>query len=129
MKKSIPEEIQSQVIIIIATYNNKVYKNSKTLAYFPVFKGDFLYLNRKEGKLENPMARLRFMGQIDNWEFAIYKWSSERYDPDEDFFPGYQYLDGTINGAMHAGDEAYPPKWTPKESDFHSFLNYLLKKK
>lgn len=129
MKKSIPEEIQSQVKIIIATYNNKVYKNSKTLAYSAVIKGNFLYLNRKEGELENPMARLRFMGKIDNWEFAIFKWSTERYDPDEDFFPGVQHLDGTLEGAMYAGDEAYPPKWTPKESDFHSFLNYLLKKK
>jgi hypothetical protein len=129
MKKSIPEDIQSQARSIIAEYNNKVYKNSKSLAYFPVFKGDFLYLHRKEGKSEGPIARLRFMGKIDDWEFAIFKWSSERYDPNEDFFPGIQLLDGTIEGAMQAGDEAYPPKWTPKESDFHSFLNYLLKKK
>jgi hypothetical protein len=46
---------------------------------------------------------------MDDWEFAIYKYSSERYDPDEWFFPGVGLVDGTIEGAMKAGLEAYPP--------------------
>jgi hypothetical protein len=45
---------------------------------------------------------------MNRWEFAIFKWSSERYDPDEWMFPGNQYLNGTIEGAMKAGLEAYP---------------------
>lgn len=32
-----------------------------------------------------------------------------RYDPNEWFFPGSGYLDGTVEGAMKAGLEAYPP--------------------
>ncbi len=32
-----------------------------------------------------------------------------RYDPDEWMFPGSGYLDGTVEGAMKAGLEAYPP--------------------
>jgi len=45
---------------------------------------------------------------MNNWEFAIFKWSSERYDPDEWIFPGLEYVDGTIEGAMMAGLYAYP---------------------
>jgi len=41
-------------------------------------------------------------------EFAIYKYSNERYAPDEWFFPGDQHVNGTIEGAMRAGLEAYP---------------------
>jgi hypothetical protein len=32
----------------------------------------------------------------------------ERYDPDEWFFPGSEFVDGTLQGAMKAGLEAYP---------------------
>jgi hypothetical protein len=42
------------------------------------------------------------------WEFAIFKYSDERYDPDEWMFPGGEELDGTIEGAMRAGLKAYP---------------------
>jgi len=36
------------------------------------------------------------------------KYSDERYDPDEWMFPGAESLDGTIEGALKAGLEAYP---------------------
>jgi len=52
---------------------------------------------------------LEYAGNIDNWDFAIYKYSNERYDPDEWFFTGAGYVDGTVEGAMKAGLEAYPP--------------------
>ena len=45
----------------------------------------------------------------DRWEFAIFKYSDERYDPDEWLFPGSEHVDGTIEGAMQAGMAAYPP--------------------
>jgi hypothetical protein len=45
---------------------------------------------------------------MDTWEFAIYKYSDERYDPDEWMFPGAGDVDGTIEGAMKAVLEAYP---------------------
>jgi hypothetical protein len=44
---------------------------------------------------------------MDNWGFAIYKYSDNCYDPEEWFFPGEQYVDGTVTGAMKAGMEAY----------------------
>lgn len=43
-----------------------------------------------------------------NWEFAIYRFSTETYDDYDIFFPGDEYIDGTIEGAMKAGNEAYP---------------------
>ena len=45
---------------------------------------------------------------MNEWEFAIYKYSDERYDPNEWMFPGAEYLNGTIEGALKAGLEAYP---------------------
>ena len=45
---------------------------------------------------------------MQHWEFAIYKYSDERYDPEEWIFPGAEEVDGTIEGAMRAGLKAYP---------------------
>ncbi len=45
---------------------------------------------------------------MDNWEFAIFKWSTETYDSDEWMFPGSGEIDGTVEGAMMAGLQAYP---------------------
>jgi hypothetical protein len=55
-----------------------------------------------------PICRLKYTGDINNWSFAIFKYSDERYDSDEWFFPGSGHVDGTIEGAMKAGLEAYP---------------------
>ena len=43
------------------------------------------------------------------WEFAIYKYSNNSYEPDEWMFPRYDHFDGTIEGAMNAGLDAYEP--------------------
>jgi hypothetical protein len=55
-----------------------------------------------------PYIRLTYTGNINDWVFAIFKWSTETYDPHEWMFPGSGFLDGTIEGAMKAGLEAYP---------------------
>jgi hypothetical protein len=44
---------------------------------------------------------------MDEWEFAIFKYSSETYDPDEWMFPGSQSLNGTVEGALKACAAAY----------------------
>ena len=54
------------------------------------------------------ICRLSYTGKMDGWEFAIYRHSKDRYDPDEWFFPGQEKVDGTIEGAMQAGVTAYP---------------------
>ena len=40
--------------------------------------------------------------------YSIYKYSDEHYDEEEWFFPGNEHVDGTLEGAMKAGLEAYP---------------------
>jgi len=57
---------------------------------------------------QHPIARLTYTGSTDGCEFAIYKYSDERYDADDWLFPGAGYVDGTLEGAMRAGLEAYP---------------------
>jgi hypothetical protein len=108
-KATIPKEIQDEVVKKIDAYNQKNYSHrSDNLAYFAEFKGKFLYLKRKEHDQISPIARMKYTGNMKEWEFAIFKWSRETYDPDEFMFPGSELLDGTIEGAMNAGMKAYP---------------------
>ena len=114
-KTKIPIEVQQDANKIISDFNLKIFKKKPDLGYFAVYKGDFLYLDRKEGKDKCPIARLKYTGKNNGWKFEIFKWSSERYDPDEFYFPGSKHLNGTIEGALKAGQEAYPPNWSPSE--------------
>lgn len=107
-KAIISKEIQQQASELIDAFNTKTFKGSDDFMYIPKFKGNFLYLNRKEFDRILPVARLKYTGNIKKWDFAIFKWSSETYDPDEWFFPGVEHVDGTIEGAMKAGLAAYP---------------------
>ena len=106
-KKSIPDDIKKQVEEIVQNFNNKVV-GSQDHYYNTRYKGNYLYLDRKDYGQNGPICRLKYNGDISDWDFAIYKYSSERYDPDEWFFPGAEEVDGTIEGAMKAGNEAYP---------------------
>ncbi len=107
-KPVISAEVRLEATAIVEAFNAKVYKGSADLYYIPRFQGSFLYLDRKEYRNTSPVARLKYTGDINKWEFAIFKWSRETYDPDERFFPGAEFLNGTIEGAMKAGIEAYP---------------------
>ena len=104
-EKLIPDEIREQVIAIVNQFNaDKTWP-----AYIPRFRGAFLYLDRV-GLHERPLriCRLKWTGKMDAWEFAIYKYSQDKYDPDEWWFSGAGKVDGAIIGAMRAGREAYP---------------------
>ncbi len=76
--------------------------------YEAQFQGPYCYLHRADYGRLGPICRLTYTGRMDGWEFAIFKWSSERYAPNEWMFPGSEFVDGTIEGAMRAGLEAYP---------------------
>jgi len=125
----IPKEIKEIVDKIIDDFNAASFKKESGIKYYLISKGEFLYLNRKEKEQDGPISRLKFNGKIDNWGFAIFKWSSEKYDPDEFFFPGSQHLNGTIEGALKASNEAYPPSWTPSKKEINQIFNLFLKKK
>jgi len=129
MAKSIPKEIKEQVLKIVAAYNKKNKTN------FEIgFRGKFAYLAKHELSAANPffaviakrmgisidklpqqhnetvetkLGRLTYNGHMDNWDFAVFKYSRETYDANEFMFPGYEELDGTINGALNAGMQLY----------------------
>ncbi|MGD8750264.1 MAG: hypothetical protein PVG14_02520 [Anaerolineales bacterium] len=105
--RAIPKEVKAQVEEIIVDFNRKTFKGAN-VSYRARFRGRFLYLDRDEYGRSGPMCRLTYTGKMDGWEFAIFKWSDEAYDPDEWFFPGFEEVDGTVQGAMRAGLEAYP---------------------
>ena len=105
--KRIPEEVKQQVNEIVKRFNQTVLKDPNYY-YVTRYRGNYLYLGRHDYDYEGPICRLKYTGDIDKWEFAIYKHSNERYDPNEWLFPGDQHVDGTIEGAMRAGLEAYP---------------------
>lgn len=106
-KRIIPEDIHEQADKVVADFNQTVIKNPQCY-YVTRYSGHHLYLDRYNNGPVGPICRLQYQGSMDNWEFAIYKYSRERYDPDEWLFPGSGWIDGTIVGAMKAGIEAYP---------------------
>ena len=121
--KQISEEIKEKVKEIIEKFNAEHLKNSNSF-YSARFRGKNLYLDRNdEGKL-GPICRLTYTGKMDKWEFAIFRWSREKYDPNEWFFPGAGHVDGTVEGAMKAGIEAYPIN---EEDEFRNVLDVMAK--
>ncbi|MBP7962180.1 MAG: hypothetical protein KBG20_17315 [Caldilineaceae bacterium] len=130
-QKLIPDGIREQVIAKVDAFNAANVNPAKPAAmtrllrrlgalpsmpdglaegsYVPSFRGAFLYLKRIGwGGQPVEICRLKWTGNMNGWEFAIYRHSKERYDPDEWFFPGDRYVNGTVEGAMRAGNEAYP---------------------
>ena len=105
-KERIPDEIKAQVDEIVARFNEG--SGDPSCFYATRYRGNYLYLVRSDFGRIGPICRLKYTGDMNNWEFAIYKYSSGRYDPDEWFFPGDEYVDGTVEGAMMAGLHAYP---------------------
>jgi hypothetical protein len=106
----IPKEIKDEIKRIVKKFNddeldliNDFYK------YIAEFKGEEVFLKIKKYEKIFPTARLRYSGDINNLEFAIFKYSCNEYDVNERFFPGSEYLDGTIKGALYACNTAYPP--------------------
>ena len=101
----ITDEVKGKVNEIVSTYNQG--KRNRYTARFQVSKG-FLFLDREDGgQKASKICRLKYKGKMDDWDFSIYKYSSSSYSPDECFFRGEEFIDGTIEGAMKAGDEAY----------------------
>jgi hypothetical protein len=106
-KQAIPEQIKKQADEIVKAFNKKVLKDANHY-YTTRYKGSYLYLDRYDYGMVSQVCRLKYTGSMSEWEFAIFKYSDERYDADEWFFPGAGLVDGTIEGAMKAGLEAYP---------------------
>ncbi|MBF0523127.1 MAG: hypothetical protein HQL24_08745 [Candidatus Omnitrophica bacterium] len=102
-KMSIPNETKQVIEGRINRFNKQ-----HRCQYIPRYKNDCLYLDRQDGEALSCICRLTYNGKLDDWDFAIFKYSSEQYDDEEFFFPGADFVDGTVEGAMMAGLEAYP---------------------
>jgi hypothetical protein len=106
-KKAISDEVRASVEARVAQFNQAEVEDPHQ--YFSVrFRGKYAYLDRDEYGHLGPRARLTYTGDLEHWDFAIYKYSDNGYDPDEWFFPGAQHVDGTIEGALRAAMLAYP---------------------
>jgi len=130
MAKSIPKDIKNKVLQIVEAFNKE-----HNTSFLMTFRGKFAYLAKteeqpmanifrrmmaqkmgiplekmpKQGgrKIETKLGRLKYNGQMDNWDFAVFKYSREFYDTEEFMFPGAFELNGTIEGALTAGLELY----------------------
>ena len=107
-KMKIPPEVKTQVDEIVARFNQTVLKKQPHRWFSTRYRSQYLYLDRPETYRTWPVCRLTYTGKMDEWEFAIYKFSVERFDPNEWMFYGYGEVDGTIEGAMRAAMQAYP---------------------
>jgi hypothetical protein len=105
--RGIPDAVKTDVGAIVQHFNTTVIRNPHCM-YVPRYKGKFLYLDRQDYGRLHPICRLEYTGKMEDWSFAIYKYSDERYDAEEWFFPGAGHVNGTLEGAMKAGLEAYP---------------------
>ena len=104
--KAIPDEIRAKVTEAVARFNKKTF-GKKDVFYEARFQGKHCHLYRSDYGSIGPICRLTYTGDMEKWEFAIFKWSTETYDPSEWMFPGSNLVDGTVEGAMKAGLEAY----------------------
>jgi hypothetical protein len=109
MAKSIQADVKAEVATIIERFNQTIGQSSQAV-YVPRYRGNQLYLDRSDW-MHKPgqICRLTYTGDLNAWEFAIYKFSDNCYDPDEWLIPGLEHIDGTVEGAMKAGLTAYPP--------------------
>ena len=122
-EKPIPDGIKQKVEKIIKKFNKEHLKN-KNCRYSARYRGKYLYLDRDETGRPDQICHLTYTGKMNKWDFAIFRWSREKYDPDEWFFPGVEHVDGTVEGAMKAGLEAYPVN---KGSEFLNLLGAMVK--
>ncbi|MFT5909524.1 MAG: hypothetical protein ACI9XO_001039 [Paraglaciecola sp.] len=133
MAKSIPKEIKIEILKIVEAFNEE-----RQTAFQMTFRGQFAYLAKSEKQkvniantfrqmmaqkmgipikklaaqdaptVETKLGRLKYNGQMDNWSFAVFRYSREIYDAEEFMFPGAEELDGSVEGTLRAGMELYP---------------------
>jgi hypothetical protein len=106
-KNAIPDEVKAWAEAVIERFN-KAEIGDPDAYYRARYRGTHLYLDRSNFGAPTPVCRLTYTGDPNDWEFAIYKYSTERYDPAEWCFPGAECVDGTLEGALRAGLLAYP---------------------
>jgi hypothetical protein len=90
-------------------------KRKRSLSY--EIKSSYLYVYSED----KPLCRLGYTGDLGEWDFAIFKWSTETYSSSEFGF----LASGTIEECVDAGLEAYP-KNEIMGSRFMIYLHLLV---
>lgn len=108
--KMIPDEVRASADELLKRFNREHLKGTG-ITYIFRFKGRYLFIDRQDypGMRAGKMCRLEYTGNPDSWKFAIYLYSDNGYDPEEWTFEGSSLFDGTIESALYATVEAYPP--------------------
>jgi hypothetical protein len=60
--------------------------------------GRFFYVTHNG----QPLCRLGYRGEIETWDFAIYKYSRQSYVPGTDLFPLFGKAGACVRMALHA---------------------------
>ena len=105
--RPVPDDVKTQATEIVRRFSEQ-YSLRGDCYYSVRFRGKHAFVDRSDNGRIRPICRLTYTGEMDGWEFVLYKWSSGRYDRRVTEFPGAELLDGTVEGAMRAGLEAYP---------------------
>ena len=74
-KKGIPDNVKAQINEIVAQFNEG--SGDPTCFYTTRFRGNYLYLDRSDFGRIGPICRLKYTGDMNKWEFAIYKYSAD----------------------------------------------------
>lgn len=121
----LPPEALADLEVELAAFNRKKMKNTVGL-YVATVSGKCAFVGRRlDPNRLDPLFKLDWKGAVDNWAFAIYRYSQDEYDPDA-YFPGCGLVDGTVAGALKAAHKAYPPDWWSDPDDGSIFLAGLL---
>ncbi|MBN1311100.1 MAG: hypothetical protein JXB30_06740 [Anaerolineae bacterium] len=103
----VPSHVRAQIKEIVKAFNEREIDDPE--CYYVVrFREQYVFLAQDGLGGPYQICRLTYTGDMNRWEFAIYRHIKDRYDPGVGPFPGSEHLDGTIEGAMRAGIEAYP---------------------
>lgn len=102
---SIPQEIKNEAETAVKTFNTKRFSEGDT-EYIANFDDEYMYLKIRRKDSFRPVARIRFTGDPQKWEFSVYDYSTDDYTHRKSF-PGAEFADGTIEGALKAGVKAF----------------------
>ena len=107
-ENAISKEIEITINNRVKTFNEKYLPKNAVGHCIANVKGKFIYIHYfyPKNKRLDPVGRLTYNGDLDDMPFAIFKYSSESYSFNE-FFPGQEHLNGTIEGALKAVLKAY----------------------
>lgn len=104
------EVIQPQIEIVAREYNRELtYRIKQSYVYFDAE--------------DDPICRCKYTGDINDWEFALFKWSTESYSTTDEF--GFSFR-GTIQECVESGVKAYPKRETTKDKRFYRFALLML---